>query len=644
MIKKKKILWHSNYPAAKTGLGKNTLNVLKYLYSTNKYNILSYAQGMPYENQDYSRWPWETKGCLPMNQQEIEILNKDPNNARAASYGAYMIDRIIKDFKPDIYIGSDDFWAFTGYYDKSWWNKTNCVLHITLDSLPILPDAVNNANKINNYFVWAEFAEKEMKRLGHNHVKTIHGAIDDTFFFRKSDQERRELRKRHNLDQDTFIFGFVFRNQLRKEIIPLMEGFKEFKRMMPNVKSKLLLHTNLTEGWDINRAAEEIGLDKKDILVTYICKACKDIEVRELGLGQDLNCRFCGAEKSQTSPNVMFGATDDQLNDIYNLMDGYFQLANAGGLEIPLVEALYTELLCATVNYSFGETFCANDFIYEVDCDLNTRQIGTNFKRATPRPFSIAKTMRKMYDAKNKNEIGKKGRAWAISQFSVNIVGKKWEELFDSLPETDYDFEFDKIKKNPNYNPPEIEDNCKWLIDIYKNILNMSLDHTDDGHRFWMSRLENGLSRDEILKYFKSVATQDLARDKKVSFEELLGPESDKERILVEMKESNGDIFMVTSLLPSIKKQYPNHKIYFCCDQKYFELLDGNPYIDGLIPWIPEMESEPTLCGVGNHAGFFDRVFLLNISTQRHLSYLLRGSSDNIQLDIHSDDFNKYSF
>ena len=44
--------------------------------------------------------------------------------------------------------------------------------------------------------------------MGHNHVKTMHGCIDDSFFYRLSDEDRLSLRKKNNIEEDAFIVGF----------------------------------------------------------------------------------------------------------------------------------------------------------------------------------------------------------------------------------------------------------------------------------------------------------------------------------------------------------------------------------------------------------------------------------------------------
>ena len=60
---------------------------------------------------------------------------------------------------------------------------------------------------------------------------------------------------------DEFIIGFVFRNQLRKSVPNLLDGFVEFKNSNPQSKAKLLLHTHWSEGWDIPRLLREKNID-----------------------------------------------------------------------------------------------------------------------------------------------------------------------------------------------------------------------------------------------------------------------------------------------------------------------------------------------------------------------------------------------
>ena len=107
------------------------------------------------------------------------------------------------------------------------------------------------------------------------------------------------------------------------------------------------------------------------------------------------------------------------------------------------------------------------------------------------------------------------------------------------------------------------------------------------------------------------------------------------------MPESAGDVFMTTSLLPSIKKAYPNKDLYFATKKEYLPILQGNEYIHKTLEYAPQMENLPLMEGRLGHKGYFEICFLPHIGTQRHLDYLHQGDADQIMFNIHSKNYNK---
>ena len=266
-MRKKTILIHSNYCKAFTGFGKNKKNILKYLYKTGKYNVVEAANMKRVSDTSTEKLPWDCYGTVPDNYESLPEEQKRP-----AGYGSTEIDRIVEEVRPDVYIGVEDIWAFTDYNKKPWWNKVNSMVWTTLDSLPILPQALEYAHKIKHYYVWSSFAEKAFKESGYEHIKTLRGYLDTDSFYKLDDQARTKLRDFHGVNQDDFIVGFVFRNQLRKSVPNLLDGFKLFKKDKPH--AKLLLHTHWSEGWDIMRLLEEKNIQNTDILTTYFFSSC----------------------------------------------------------------------------------------------------------------------------------------------------------------------------------------------------------------------------------------------------------------------------------------------------------------------------------------------------------------------------------
>jgi len=550
-------------------------------------------------------------------------------------YGAAMIDEVIKKEKPDIYIGAEDIWAFNGYYEKKWWKKISCMVWTTLDSLPILPDAVKVAADIENYYVWATFAEKAMKELGHPHVKTLRGSIDTTIFNPLCADDKLSLRQHFRLGDD-YIIGFVFRNQLRKSVSNLLDGFKQFSAKNPEANAKLLLHTHWSEGWDIPRLIEEKKIPNDSVLTTYFCKKCQAYEIKPFS-GQDQDCRFCGGEKTQSTTNVAHGVNEQQLNQIYNLMDVYCHPFTSGGQEIPVQEAKLTELITLVTDYSCGEDCCTPESGGLPLRWTEYREPGTQFIKATTDSTHISRQLEKVYKMKpqKRAEMGKKAREWAINNFSIPVIGEQLESILDKFPLCDWDFDFTQDLRHPEYNPPEIKEDADWLTDIYKNILLMDVNNENEGHKHWMESLRQGRSRKEILDFFRETArkeNRDIQGKNKVSLDSFIDDEKDK-RLAIVMPGTIGDIYMITSLLPSIADTYPDYAVYFATKPEYFPILNGNPHIYKCIPYHEQLDELLFLEGRGEHEGYFDIAFLPNIGTQRIFNYQHNGE-DKIQFDL----------
>lgn len=626
---RKKLVFQSDFSLAKTGFGRNSKAILSYLYKTGKYDITHYCCGMQKGNPQLERTPWKSVGSLPVNPQELEKLNRDPNLARMASYGAYLLDEVIQEEKPDVYIAVQDIWGVDFAIDKPWFNKINSVIWTTLDSLPILDSAVKCAPKVKNYWIWSDFATQALHKIGHKHIKTVHGALETSNFYKLSDEKKSNLRNKFNIDKDKFLVGFVFRNQLRKSVPNLLEGYAIWKKQNNIKNSGLLLHTHFSEGWNILKLAQEYNIDPREIYTTYICRACGEYEVKNF-VGQDLDCKYCRSQKSQITTNVGVGVTEEELNEVYNLMDVYCHPFTSGGQEIPIQEAKLTELITLVTNYSCGEEMCQKDAASLPLEWAEYREHGTEFIKASTLPKSIAENLQKVYSMskEEKQMLGQQARKWTIDNFSIETIGKIIEDFIDNSPIIDKTFKVDIEDKDPYFNVPEIKDNVEWLKCLYHNILKMKeVDENDDGLKHWMNELGKGAKRSDIENYFRQVANQKNQEVKKISFEDLLDKDDEGKRLLYVIPESIGDIFLSTSLFKSIKEQYPEYNLYVATKQEYFDLLEANPYVHKTIPYVQQMDSLVWLEGVGDHKGFFEIAFLPYAQTQRFLTYLHNGKT-----------------
>lgn len=633
MSRRKKVLIHSNFSKLKTGFGRNQKSILQYLYKLDKYDLIEYANApIKWGDKACQGVPWKCYGAMPDNDQELAHI-QDQGEMRAISYGAWNIDKVIELEKPDVYIGIEDIWGFSGFWKKSWWNILTPALWTTLDSVPIFPLARDNAKDIPNFWVWADFAEREMKALGHNHVKTIYGAFPTDDFKPLSGDTKRKVRAHFGIKEDTVIFGFVFRNQLRKLVGSLLEAFALFKKKNPQVNSKILLHTNWSEGWAIPEFIKEFGLDNNDVLTSYVCANCKEIEIKSF-TGQNLPCRFCKHEHSLSNPSIVLGCNEEQLNVIYNTMDAYIHPITSGGLEMPIVEAILAGLPTSTVAYSCGETFTDSGLVHSISYSTY-RECGSNFIKASPDVNSIASFMQKVSSNLNKyKELGLRGREWALKTFDVNKTGKFIEDFIDNSPFIEEE-KWSKLKKelrNPDYPMLEISDDTEWLIDMYKNILKMEETANSDGTLYWKTRIEQGVGRKQIYDFFIGKAREENAKLQTIKLESFF-KDTGKKRLVYVMPVSIGDCVMSLTVIDELRKVYSEQEwdIYVCTNKENFEIFQPliGETIMGLIQYSPELDNYKIWEGAGDYKGVCDIVFQPYGVTQRFESYTHNGIDKN---------------
>lgn len=640
---KRKILYHSDFSLVNSGFGKVAKLILSYLYNTNKYEIVHLCCGVGNENQAFGRLPWKSIGALPKDMNVQSQMSKDPKIAQQASYGAFSIDAVMKEEKPDVYIGVQDIWGCDFAMEKSWYTPSNMAIWTTLDSLPILSTAIKAAEKTENFWCWSDFATKSLHKLGHEHVKTVRGPLNTENYRKLPVEENERLRKSFNISGDDFIIGFVFRNQLRKSVPNLLEGYKLFLEENPSAKgkSKLLLHTNFSEGWGIHKLAKEYNVDLADILTTYVCSKCNSAGVH-IFQGQEQKCPYCNTEKAYNTTGVALGVSEEKLNQIYNMMDVYCHPFTSGGQEIPIQEAKLAELITLVTNYSCGEDNCINGSGSLPLAWSEYREHGTEFIKASTSPQSIAEQLTKVYKMpkEERASVGKQSRQWVIENFSIEVVGKQIEEFIDNAPEINKEQVY-KIKssKNPEAEIDESLSLTPWLISLYKNILDMNITVKDEGYKYWMKRItEDNESRRDVENYFRKTAANDLLKEKKDT--ELDALVDTAKNILYVIPETIGDVFLSTALFKCLKEQYPDHSLYVATKPDYQEIVRGNDYVYKVLDYDPaKMEQLEMLQGWNNRLGFedrksyFDIVFLSHGAAQRYSTYSHNGA-DKVALEL----------
>jgi len=224
-----------------------------------------------------------------------------------------------------------------------------------------------------------------------------------------------------------------------------------------------------------------------------------------------------------------------------------------------------------------------------------------------------------------------------MDNYSIEVVGKFFEDLFDSLPLIDWDntdiSSSTLQKRDPLYQPNEEQDNSAWLLDIYKNILRMEIDTTDNGYKYWMNEFVKGKPRPEILNYFVETAKKENIELFKKSLKEEVDFDRPNKRIAYVMPEHEEDVLMSLSVVSSLKKLYPEHDIYFFTLQKHYPLVDECTDIYKICEFTNSMDDCFYFEGKADEEGWFDMAFLPWLETKRALNYTRHGR-DKLEFDL----------
>ena len=641
-MRKKRVLFLTDYAGAFTGFGKQCKLLLTYLYKTGKYEILNAAQGVAKRGAHEHKFPWKTLGVLPEDPQKIQQINQDPNLARIASYGSLEMTSIVKDFKPDIIFSVNDTWGSQFVTDLTFFDKIPTVCWNTFDSLPLLPDTIEKAPKIKYYWTWSDFAKKELHKHNFNHVKNQYPLVNTNNFYKLPESKITEIKQRFGLPQDAFIIGFVFRNQLRKLINTQIEAYSLFKKHNPEIKNTFLYtHTHYGEGWDIHRLCQQYSVDPREVLCTYVCKETRQYFIAPFH-GQDLENPIT-KRKTLVTANVGLGVSDEQLNEIYNIFSLYSHPATSGACELPCVEAALTEKIITTAPYSFGEDIIENNKgSIPMKFTFYTEH-GTQFLKSQPSAYELSKIFKKVFEMKPqaRSKMEQDSRKWALENYGIGVNGKKIEEFIDEfeiLDDSVFEFESEPSKKqNPFAIIEDNTDNKLWVKSLYKLILDADVTDQDEGLIHWLQRLEQNISKEQIENYFREVAKQEVEKQsvKTVEIKDLFNEFKDYKKVLIVQPESIGDIFLVTSLLESLRSRYPSnkYKIYFATKPEYQDIINGNPFVDKWVPYHPIMDNIIIMEGGMGQNGICDIVYSPYFATQRLLSYMHNGE-DKIDLEL----------
>lgn len=601
----KKVVYLSNFSKQKTGFARHARTILSELYKTGNYDLVEIACGITMSHPALKSVPWKCIGTVPDDPAEYSHIENNPHLKELMFFGAMTIDKIIKQEKPDAIIMVEDIWKIAWAFHKPWFNKIPTLIHTPIDSSPVLPLIKQNAPILKNLWVKADFAVKDLEKIGIK-SKSVPLLTDQSYFHPLSPERRQELRKTFNLE-DQFVIGFVFRNQLRKLVVSLLRGFKEFKTKNPEAKAKLLLHTNFDEagngGWNIIEAANNLGVDIKDILCTYVCFNCKAVQVIPYS-GSQLTCGRCG-QHAVKNPNIEFGITDEELNAVYNLMDFYCHPATSGGFEGPMAEASLVGLPTATCNYSFGEMFCSAHAIPIKHTIVDELQ--SMFEKSQPVDGAICNVIEEVYNNKDKyKKVGADSRAWALKKFDLKTNIQYFKDWIDQA-ESVFDYNFFDVK-NVDYPPDFSLDGKDFITDLYSGVFGIFVTSDNPDVSKYIDMLKFN-SKELVAKEIKEVARKMNLQQKPGMVQDFL-LKTENEKIAIVCSGTPIECFNLLGFIKPLVEKHSGAEIYIIANEESQYLFDQFQFAN-FIPFRPEMKDWKNLTGAGTWEGIFDKCYIM---------------------------------
>lgn len=348
-MKKTKVLFHTEISSAKSGFGKIGRELLSRLVKDDRFEFAELSGFGSIEDGDYSHAKWK---CYPVavrpNHPEFEHFKQ---NEQANSYGAWRFDRIVLDFQPDIIFSFQDPWNAQHVHNSPFRDFFHFCTSYTFDSIPQQVSWFDNFTDSDSMFVYADWCIPYLKEHGLNPLCALYPGVDTKTFRPKN---KAEIRKSLGIPEDALIIGTTMRNQPRKLFAELFKAFKIYLDKYGNTdvgkRTYLYLHTSYPDnGWDLPELMHELGITNR-VYFSYICNRTR----------KPLALKFAGARTysyhsggpDAQIPNVGNGYTEEQLIDVYNLMDLYVQYANCEGLGLGALEAASCGVVVSAVDYS----------------------------------------------------------------------------------------------------------------------------------------------------------------------------------------------------------------------------------------------------------------------------------------------------
>lgn len=433
MQRKKRVLFNTEATFVASGFGNYGRELMQRLYNTGKYELAEFASYARHNDNRISNIPWKVYANMPDSPEQNPEYNSKLNN----QWGKWRFEEVCLDFQPDVVCAFRDWWCDEYMTYSPFRNFFSLILSPTVDSAPqqeLWLSTYMNADAILTY---SEFGRDVLLEQTKNRIKFYDVATplpDDVF---KPVEDKDLHKEAMGFEKGTKIVGFVSRNQKRKLIPDLIDGFKTFLEKYTSVGKDtfLYLHTSYPDsGYDIGKLARESGIGHK-ILFTYLCRDCGHVFPSFFHDAKQ-TCPKCGGGMA-TLPNVDKGISRKELSMIINCFDVFVQYANCEGLGMVQLEAAACAVPVMSVDYSAMSSVMENIAGTPIKVQRMFYEAESQAYRALPDNEDLAYKLGKFFSSSKNSQIekGKKTYIKFKQHYDWGKVVKSWMKAIDDMPQ-----------------------------------------------------------------------------------------------------------------------------------------------------------------------------------------------------------------
>jgi len=312
------------------------------------------------------------------------------------------------DWKADMLIVLKESWVLKHTHRLA----LNFVPYCPIDHSPVSPLITSRLHTAFRILTPSRHGQRELKLQGFDAVYMPHGCRTDLY----RPLDKAECKRLFYLEPDDFVVGVVAKNQSRKMIPRILHAYKRFLELNPDVKSKMLLWTNVYP----SRPPEQPIMGVADVGVNLLQ------EIYRLGLGDKVHWpewrqieRIGGLP--EWDPNAWC------MVKLYNAMDVVVSLSGEGfwlvGLE---AQSCGVPVICA--NYASAPEICGSGLTVDVEDYVVLNTPGTRYPLCSI--DKAAEAMTKIMNA-DPEKLSRRARGFALRYDWNAIIDRYWKPFLE---------------------------------------------------------------------------------------------------------------------------------------------------------------------------------------------------------------------